>query len=78
MLLQNRMGDESVETRWGILKSIVVSASGKQLGKKRKTINKKAWYEKDCEDAINGRNKRRLRTLKYPSNENIESFKRTN
>ena len=77
MLLQNRMGDESVETRWGILKSIIVSASGKQLGKRRKTTNKKAWYDKDCEDAVNRRNERRLRTLKYPSNENIESFKRS-
>ena len=77
MLLQNRMGDESVESKWGILKSIIVSTSGKQLEKRRKTTNKKAWYDKDCEDAVNKRNERRLRTLKYPSNENIESFKRS-
>ena len=36
MLLQNRMGDESVETRCDILKSIIVSASGKQLGENYK------------------------------------------
>ena len=47
------------------------------MGKRRKTRNKKAWYDKDCEDAVNRRNERRLRTLKYPSNENIESFKRS-
>lgn len=64
---------EDIDAAWNTLRSTILTVTKKILGKKNRTKGKE-WYDAECEQAQDARNKARQRMLQDTSNANIEKY----